>query len=116
MPLCDSSGTSARAVWLLPSPADLPRNYTAGVSEVSRFSCMKFSRRAWGLRLRRTEQRLALTFLFMWPSAHFYRVGVRVVSFRSSIAHPAYPLSTLRCVPHGSSARLEAKWIATPYL
>ncbi len=29
--------------------------------------------------------------------------------------HPAYPLSTLRCVPHGSSARLEAEWIATPF-
>jgi hypothetical protein len=26
----------------------------------------------------------------MLPSAHIYRVGVRVVSFRSSIAHPAY--------------------------
>jgi len=52
----------------------------------------------------------------MLPSAHLYRVGVRVVCFRGSIAHPAYPLSTLRCVPHGSSARLEAKWIATPFL
>jgi hypothetical protein len=74
------------------------------------------SRRAWGLRLRRTEPELALAFRFIWPSANFYRVGVRVVSFRSSIAHPAYPLSTLHCVPHGSSARLEAKWIATPCL
>jgi len=26
----------------------------------------------------------------MLPSAHINRVGVRVVSFRSSIAHPAY--------------------------
>jgi hypothetical protein len=26
----------------------------------------------------------------MLPSAHIYCVGVRVVSFRSSIAHPAY--------------------------
>ena len=31
-----------RAVWLLPSPADLPPGWGAGVSEVSRFSCMKF--------------------------------------------------------------------------
>ena len=30
--------------------------------------------------------------------------------------HPAYPLSTLRWVPRGSSARLEAKWFATPFL
>jgi hypothetical protein len=48
------------------------------------------SRRAWGLRLRRTEHGLALSPPFMLPSAHVYRVGVRVVCFRSSIAHPAY--------------------------
>src|ERR1022692_2902442 len=48
------------------------------------------SKRAWGLRLRRTEHRLALSPLFMLPSAHINRVGVRVVCFRSSIAHPAY--------------------------
>ena len=42
MPLCDSSRTYMRAVWLLPSPADLLPGLTAGVSEVSRFSFMKF--------------------------------------------------------------------------
>jgi hypothetical protein len=42
MPLCDSSEAYARAVWSKPSPADLPSGWTAGVSEVSRFSCMKF--------------------------------------------------------------------------
>src|SRR6266704_846173 len=42
MPLCDSSKTYARAVWLLPSPADLRPGLALGVSEVSRFSCMKF--------------------------------------------------------------------------
>src|SRR5437667_3147346 len=42
MPLCDSSKTYARAVWLLPSPADLRPGLAVGVSEVSRFSCMKF--------------------------------------------------------------------------
>src|SRR5216684_2381830 len=31
-----------RAVWPEPSPADLPPRLAAGVSEVSRFSCMKF--------------------------------------------------------------------------
>src|SRR5215472_9721540 len=75
------------------------------------------SRRAWGLRLRRTAQELALSFPFMLPSAHLNRVGVRVVSFRSSMSHPAYPLSTLRGLPHDRTrARLEAKWIATPSL
>src|SRR6266576_6763633 len=42
MPLSDSSGTYMRAVWLLPSPAGLLPHLTAGVREVSRFSCLKF--------------------------------------------------------------------------
>src|SRR5450631_3447993 len=42
MPLCDSSQTYIRALWLWPSPADLRPGWTAGVSEVSRFSCLKF--------------------------------------------------------------------------
>jgi hypothetical protein len=41
MPQCDPSQTYTRAVWPKPSPADLQR-FPAGVSEVSRFSCMKF--------------------------------------------------------------------------
>jgi hypothetical protein len=83
-----------------------------GVSEVSRFSCMKFLDVPWGLRPRRTDRELALTFPSVLPSAHINRVGVWVVCFRGSMSHPAYPLSTLRWFPHGSSARLEAKWIA----
>ena len=73
------------------------------------------SRRVWGLRLRRTEQGLALSPLFMLPSAHINRVGVRVVCFRSSIPTPPIPLSTLHCVPRGSSARLGAERIASPF-
>ena len=42
MPLCDSSEAYARAVRPKPSPAVLQPGWTAGVSEVSRFSCMKF--------------------------------------------------------------------------
>jgi hypothetical protein len=42
MPLCDSSEAYARAVRSKPSPADPLSGWTAGVSEVSRFSCMKF--------------------------------------------------------------------------
>jgi hypothetical protein len=52
-----------------PSPADLLSVPTAGVFEVSRFSCMKFLGVLWGLRLRRTEQELALSLPSMWPSA-----------------------------------------------
>ena len=42
MPRSDSSETYMRAVRPKPSPTDLLPVWTAGVSEVSRFSCMKF--------------------------------------------------------------------------
>jgi hypothetical protein len=42
------------------------------------------SRRVWGLRLRRTKQELALSRLFMLPSAHYKGVGVRIASFVGS--------------------------------
>src|ERR1017187_9864050 len=90
MPRCDSSETYTRVVWPEPSPAVLRLTVAAGISEVSRFSCMKLLGVPWGLQLRRTEHGLALSSLLMLPSAHIYCVGVRVVSFRSSIAHPAY--------------------------
>ena len=90
---CDSSQTCTRAVRPEPSPADLQR-VLAGVSEVSRFSCLKFLGVPWGLRPRRTGPELALTFLSVLPSAHFYRVGVRIVCFRGSMATP--PILYLR--------------------
>src|SRR5260370_26028805 len=55
---------------------------------------MKFLDVPWGLRPRRTEQKLALSLLSMLPSAHIYRVGVRVVCFRGSIPTP--PILYLR--------------------
>ena len=55
---------------------------------------MKFLGVPWGLRLRRTEQKLALSLLPMLPSAHVNRVGVRIASFRSSMATP--PILYLR--------------------
>ena len=55
---------------------------------------MKFLGVPWGLRPRRTEQELALSLLSMLPSAHIYRVGVRVVCFRGSIPTP--PILYLR--------------------
>jgi hypothetical protein len=74
------------------------------------------SRRVWGLRLRRTEQELALSPLFMLPSAHYQDVGVRVASFRSSIAHPAYsPVYASPCTSRCANAKLGAERIATPY-
>src|SRR5215831_14698152 len=99
MPRSDSSQTYMRAVRPKPSPADLQSVWTAGVFEVSRFSCMKFLGVLWGLRLRRTDQELALSLLPMLPSAHYKVVGVRIYSFRSSIPTPPIPLFTLRRAP-----------------
>ena len=42
MPLSDSSQTCTRAVRPEPSPAVLQLTFAAGISEVSRFSRMKF--------------------------------------------------------------------------
>src|ERR1017187_8527207 len=67
------------------------------------------SRRVWGLRLRRTEPELALSFRLMLPSAHYKDVGVRVASFRSSIAHPTYSLFTLRRVPRGTQRKTRGR-------
>jgi hypothetical protein len=83
-----------RAVWPEPSPADLSPGSAIGVSEVSRFSCMKFLGVPWVLRPRRTEQKLALSLPSMLPSAHVYRVGARIVYFRGSMATP--PILYLR--------------------
>src|SRR6266436_10395686 len=73
------------------------------------------SRRVWGLRLRRTEQELALSLPLMLPSAHYKDVGVRIASFRSWIPSP--PILYLRFVVYLAipSARLEAERIATPF-
>src|SRR5450631_1352190 len=54
------------------------------------------SRCAWGLRLRRANQQLALTLLVMLPSACTDSVGALIADFRSSIPSPSLPLFTLR--------------------
>jgi hypothetical protein len=72
-----------QAVRLLPSPAVLLPGLAAGVSEVSRFSCMKFLDVSGVFDYARTEQRLALAPQLMLPSAHYEGVGVRIASFRS---------------------------------
>src|SRR6202048_3537023 len=115
MPLSDSSGTFMRALRPKPSPAVLLlvgsrrlRGLPVLVHEVSR--------RVWGLRLRRTEQELAYSLLFLWPSAHYKDVGVRIASFRSSIAHPAYsPCLRFADALAGISARLGAERIASHF-
>ena len=79
-----------RAVWPEPSPAVLLPRWSSRHLRGLPVLVHEVSRRVWGLRLRWTEQRLALSPLFILPSAHLYCIGVRVVSFRSSIAHAAY--------------------------
>src|SRR5215467_6089784 len=95
MPRSDSSETYMRAVRPKPSPADLRAWFDGRCLRGLPVLVHEVYRRVWGLRLRRTEQGLALSLLFMLPSAHLYRVGVRVVSFRSSMSHPACSVTCL---------------------
>ena len=90
IPLCDSSGTYVRVVWPEPSPADLLPGWAAGVSEVSRFSCMKFLGVSGVFDYAGLNKDSRYRPCSCCLSAHIYCVGVRVVSFRSSIAPPAY--------------------------
>ena len=59
------------------------------------------SRRVWGLRLRRTDEGLAVASRTMLPSAYCDGVGVLIARFRSSIPSPPIPLFTLRWAPRG---------------
>ena len=114
IPSCDSSGTSMRAVRPKPSPAVLRSGWTAGVSEVSRFSCMKFLGVSGvfdyaGL-IRDSRYRSCSCCL-----PRITRTAASGLHLYELDTHPAYSLSTLRWVPHGSNARLEAERIASPY-
>ena len=46
---------------------------------------------------------------------HITRASASGLQFSELNTHPTYPLSSLRCVPRGSRARLEAERIATPF-
>ena len=103
-----------RAVWPEPSPAGLRLTFFAGISEVSRFSCMKFLGVSGvfdyaGLS---GDSRYCPRSCCLPPLQERRRPDV---IFSELNTHPAYPLSTLHCVPHGSSARLGAERIATPF-
>ena len=90
--------------------------FAAGISEVSRFSCMKF------LGVSGVYDYAGLT------SGSRYRpcscclphildcVGVLIASFRSSIPSPPIPLFTLRCdTSRCHNAKLGAERIANPF-
>jgi hypothetical protein len=114
MPLSDSSLTCMRAVWPKPSPADLRLGSPAGVSEVSRFSCMKFLGLLWGLRLRRTERGLALSLPLMLPAAITRASASGLHLFGAQ--YPPLLFPCLRFVVHLAmpNAKLGAEWIASP--
>src|ERR1700692_2781949 len=105
-----------RAVRPWPSPAVLQSASITDISEVSRFSCMKFLGVLWGLRLRRTVRELALSFPSMWPSAQGKGVGVLIASFRSSITQPTYPLFMLRLAPHGARRKTRGRVVRYSFL
>ena len=109
MPLCDSSEAYMRAVRLLPSPAGLLPGLTAGAPEASRFSCMKFLGVLWGLRLRQTEQGLALAPLSMLPSAISRASASRLPVFGAQ--YPPHLFPCLRFAVHLAmpSAKLGAE-------
>src|SRR5262250_1174253 len=96
MPRSDSSETYMRAVRPKPSPADLRAWFDGRCVRGLPVLVHEVSRRVWGLRLRRTEQGLALAFLLILPSAHYKGVGVRIASLRSWIPTP--PILCLRFV------------------
>ena len=113
MPLSDSSQTYTRAVRPKPSPADLRLGSPAGVSEVSRFSCMKFLGVQWGLRLRQTERGLALSPSLMLPSAITRASASGLHLFGAQ--YPPHLFPCLRFVVHLAmpNAKLGAEWIAS---
>ena len=104
-----------RAVRPEPSPAVLRSGWTAGVTEVSRFSCMKLLGVPGVFDYAGLKQELALALLLMLPSAHYKDVGVRIASLRSWIPTP--PIPCLRFTEHLAmpGAKLGAKWFASPF-
>src|SRR5215470_9147321 len=99
MPRGDSLETYTRTVRLSPSPADRLPGLTAGVSEVSRFSCLKFIG-------------VSGVFDYAGPNrdsryrpcscchSHIFKTVAPRMIFSELDTHPTYPLSTLRGLPH----------------
>jgi hypothetical protein len=107
MPLSDSSTTFVRALRPWPSPAGLLSS--AGVTEVSRFSCMKFLGVLWVLRLWGTVQKLALTLLPMLPSTFPIVSASPLRIFEAQLPSPPIPLFTLRRSPHDDQRKTRGR-------
>src|ERR1700730_8190971 len=114
MPLSDSSETYMRVVRPEPSPAVLlvlPSRSLRGLPVLVH----EASRRVWGLRLRRTEQGLAMPSLLMLPSAESKASVSRLYLFEAQYPARLYPC--LRFAVHLTmyNAKLGAEWFATPF-
>src|SRR5260370_31411051 len=115
MPLSDSSATYMRVVRPEPSPAVLLAGSAAGVSEVSRFSCMKLPDvsgvydYAGPTRDSRYRPR---RFAFHQVKG----VGVLIASFRISIPSPPAPLFTLRRTPHDVQRKTRGRVVRYSFL
>src|SRR5262249_42190993 len=112
---CDSSQTYTRAVQPGPSPAVLSQSFVTGISEVSRFSCMKF---------------LGVPGVFDYPGLTEdsrcrprscclppYQERRRPDCIFSELNCPPHLFPCLRFAVHLAmpSAKLGAEWIATPF-
>src|SRR5215472_7081884 len=104
MPLCDSSETFAWAVRLSPSPTVLLPGLTAGVSEVSRFSCMKFIGVPGVFDYAGPNRDSRYRPCSCCHSPMFKTVASGMI-FSELDTHPTYPLSTLRGLPHDKGSR-----------
>ena len=115
MPRCDSSETNTRAVRPKPSPAVLRLTFSAGISEVSRFSCMKFLGVSGVYDYAGLNRDSRYRPCSCCPSPIYKTVASGMI-FSELDTHPTYPLSTLRGLPHDRArARLKAERIASPY-
>src|SRR5713226_6567255 len=85
-----------RAVRPKPSPAVLPPGFAAGVSEVSRFSCMKFLGVSGVFDYAGLNQRLAISPLFM----RTLQLRRRPDCIFSELDSPAHLYPCLRFVAH----------------
>src|SRR5882724_9881056 len=99
MPLCDSSETCTRAVRPEPSPAVLRLTCTAGIPEVSRFSCMKFLGVSGVFDYAGPSRNSRLSPLFMLPSAHYQRPR-RPACIFSKLDSPPHLFPCLRFAVH----------------
>jgi hypothetical protein len=93
-------------------PADLSSRRLRGLPVLVH----EASKRVWGLRLRRTEQELAISPPPVLPSANAKASASLIASFRSSIPSPPVPLFTLRRAPRGAQRKTRGRVVRYSFL